>query len=87
MSLSAEQSSAILQGVASADSVFYALGAGVLVVLAGMWGFNRVSELLGGRSGSSVADEDGLGDESIFNSEDAPRPYLSTRAEPEGWRD
>lgn len=49
MALSAENQASILTGVASADSIFYALGGAILVVLAGMWGFYKVMGLITGR--------------------------------------
>jgi len=57
MPLSSANQSAVLAGVASSDSVFYILGGAILVILSGMWGFNRVLGLLGGRSGSAVTSD------------------------------
>ena len=37
----------ILAGISSADATYYVLGGGILVVMAGIWGFKRVKSLLG----------------------------------------
>lgn len=41
-----DQLNEILSGVYGADTVFYAVGGAILVVLAGIWGFRKVAELL-----------------------------------------
>lgn len=45
--LSAADQTAIQNGITASDSVFYAIGGTVLVVMAGIWGFKRVKALLG----------------------------------------
>jgi len=45
--LSAADQTTILSGISSSDTVFYAIGGGILVVLAGIWGFKKVKSLLG----------------------------------------
>lgn len=47
--ISAADETAILAGITSSDATFYKIGAGVLVVLAGIWGFRKVMGLLGSR--------------------------------------
>lgn len=37
----------ILTGINSADATFYKIGGGILIVLAGIWGFMKVKGLLG----------------------------------------
>jgi hypothetical protein len=97
MALTELQNDAILAGVASADTLFYGIGGAILIVIAGMWGFNRVVELLGfkapnlsgGRSDADGFDDVNDGSESIFNSSDAPtlggREYLSDPSNSEDW--
>ena len=46
--LSAGDQTTILSGISASDTVFYAIGGGILVVMAGIWGFKRVKSLLGG---------------------------------------
>lgn len=46
--LSAADQTTILSGISASDTVFYAIGGGILVVMAGIWGFKRVKNLLGG---------------------------------------
>lgn len=46
--LSAADQTTILSGITASDTVFYAIGGGILVVMAGIWGFKRVKSLLGG---------------------------------------
>lgn len=46
--LSATDQTTILNGISASDTVFYAIGGGILVVMAGIWGFKRVKNLLGG---------------------------------------
>ena len=36
----------VLSGISSSDTVFYVVAAAVLVVLAGIWGFGRILDLL-----------------------------------------
>lgn len=45
--LSAGDQTAILSGITASDTVFYAIGGGILVVLAGIWGFKKVQGLMG----------------------------------------
>jgi coat protein B len=45
--LSAADQTSILAGISASDSVFYAIGGGILVVMAGIWGFRKVQGLLG----------------------------------------
>jgi hypothetical protein len=45
--LSASDQTSILSGISASDTVFYAIGGGILVVLAGIWGFKKVKGLLG----------------------------------------
>lgn len=45
--MSAADQTAILSGISGSDTVFYAIGGGILVVMAGIWGFKRVKHLLG----------------------------------------
>lgn len=45
--LSAADQTTILSGISDSDTVFYAIGGGILVVMAGIWGFKRVKNLLG----------------------------------------
>ena len=45
--LSAADQTTILDGITASDTVFYAIGGGILVVMAGIWGFKRVKSLLG----------------------------------------
>lgn len=45
--LSAADQTAILTGITASDTVFYAIGGGILVVMAGIWGFKKVKQLLG----------------------------------------
>lgn len=45
--LSAGDQTAILTGITASDTVFYAIGGGILVVMAGIWGFKKVKGLLG----------------------------------------
>lgn len=44
--LSASDQTAILSGITASDTVFYAIGGGILVVMAGIWGFKKVKGLL-----------------------------------------
>ena len=45
--LSAVDQATILGGINASDTVFYAIGGGILVVMAGIWGFKRVKSLMG----------------------------------------
>lgn len=45
--LSAPDQALILTGINASDTVFYAIGGGILVVMAGIWGFKRVKSLMG----------------------------------------
>ncbi len=45
--LSAADQTSILSGITASDTVFYSIGGGILVVMAGIWGFKRVKSLLG----------------------------------------
>lgn len=45
--LSAADQTTILAGINASDAVFYAIGGGILVVMAGIWGFKRVKALMG----------------------------------------
>lgn len=45
--ISATDQTAILDGISAADAVYYAIGGGLLVVMAGIWGFKMVKRLLG----------------------------------------
>lgn len=45
--MSANDQTAILTGISGSDTIFYAIGGGILVVMAGIWGFKRVKHLLG----------------------------------------
>jgi hypothetical protein len=45
--LSGSDQTAILAGISDSDTVFFALGGGILVVMAGIWGFKRVKSLMG----------------------------------------
>jgi len=45
--MDAADETAILAGISGTEATFYTLGAGLLVVLAGIWGFKRVKSLLG----------------------------------------
>ena len=47
--LSAADQTSILAGITASDTVFYAIGGGILVVLAGIWGFKKVQGLMSGR--------------------------------------
>lgn len=47
--LSAADQTNILAGITASDTVFYAIGGGILVVLAGIWGFKKVQGLMGGK--------------------------------------
>jgi len=47
--LSAADQTSILSGITASDSTFYAIGGGILVVLAGIWGFKKVQGLMQGR--------------------------------------
>ena len=47
--LSAGDQTSILSGITGSDTVFYAIGGGILVVLAGIWGFKKVQGLMGGK--------------------------------------
>lgn len=47
--LSAADQTSILAGITASDTVFYAIGGGILVVLAGIWGFKKVQGLMQGR--------------------------------------
>lgn len=47
--LSAADQTTILSGISGSDTTFYAIGGGILVVLAGIWGFKKVQGLLGGK--------------------------------------
>lgn len=38
---------AILAGISASDALFYKLGGGLLVVMAGIWGFKRVRAMFG----------------------------------------
>lgn len=40
--ISAADQTAILAGISGSDTLFYALGGGLLVVMAGIWGFKKV---------------------------------------------
>ena len=46
MGMQSEDITAVLNGVTASDTVYYALGGAILVVLAGVWGFLRVYDLL-----------------------------------------
>lgn len=46
--MSAADQTAILAGISGSDTVFYAIGGGILIVMAGIWGFKRVKALMGG---------------------------------------
>lgn len=37
----------IMAGISSSDTIYYAIGGAILVVMAGIWGFKRVKSLLG----------------------------------------
>ena len=37
----------ILAGISASDATYYVLGGGLLIVMAGIWGFKRVKALLG----------------------------------------
>lgn len=37
----------ILSGISSSDTIYYSIGGGILIVMAGIWGFKRVKSLLG----------------------------------------
>jgi len=50
MSLPAEVLTNVKNGITSADVNFYAIGGTVLVVLAGLWGFQKVKELISDKS-------------------------------------
>jgi uncharacterized membrane protein len=45
--LDAATQTSILSGISASDTVFYAIGGGILVVMAGIWGFKRVRSLMG----------------------------------------
>jgi hypothetical protein len=45
--ISATDEASILTGVSASDSLFYKVGGGILVVMAGIWGFKRVRGMLG----------------------------------------
>lgn len=45
--ITSAQETAILAGVSSSDETYYVIGAGLLVVVAGIWGFKKVLSLLG----------------------------------------
>jgi hypothetical protein len=45
--LSAGDQTLILSGITASDTVFYSIGGGILVVMAGIWGFKKVKALLG----------------------------------------
>ena len=45
--LGAADQTAILSGITASDTVFYSIGGGILVVMAGIWGFKRVKSLMG----------------------------------------
>ncbi len=47
--LSAADQTAIISGVSASDSVFYAIGGSLLIVMAGIWGFFQVKKLLGSK--------------------------------------
>ena len=47
--LSTGDQASILAGISASDTVFYAIGGGILVVLAGIWGFKKVQGLMSGR--------------------------------------
>lgn len=44
--LSAGDQTSILAGITASDTVFYSIGGGLLVVMAGIWGFKRVKALI-----------------------------------------
>jgi hypothetical protein len=46
-SISSEDETTILAGITASDATYYVLGGGLLVVMAGIWGFKRVKSLLG----------------------------------------
>lgn len=39
----------VLSGITSSDTTFYKIGGGIMVVLAGIWGFRKVQGLLGSK--------------------------------------
>lgn len=45
--LSAADQTAIQGGITGSDTIFYAIGGTILVVLAGIWGFKKVQSLMG----------------------------------------
>jgi hypothetical protein len=45
--LSAADQTSIISGISSSDTVFFAIGGAILVVLCGIWGFKKVKGLLG----------------------------------------
>lgn len=46
MAISSENLTAVLSGITASDIVFYAIGGGILVVMAGIWGFTRVRSVV-----------------------------------------
>ena len=44
--ISPTDETALLAGVSASDALFYKIGGGILIVLAGIWGFKQVRKLL-----------------------------------------
>lgn len=46
MAMSSSDLTGVLAGISNSDTIFYAVGGGMLVVLAGIWGFRKITDLL-----------------------------------------
>lgn len=74
--MSEQQLVDIVNGISSGDNIYYNIGSGILAVFAGMWGFRKVKELLGGGESEWESGEDygggcgPLGEEFDFDPDD-----------------